>query len=114
MAGGGEDSAQGGPENPLTILRRCALFVTCEPCIMCAAALRFLGLTAIYYGAANDKFGGCGGVLNIGQRPMGDLPKLRLQGGILGEAAVEQLRKFYSVGNPRAPDSKRQRPLENN
>ncbi|KAJ3313884.1 tRNA(adenine34) deaminase [Boothiomyces sp. JEL0838] len=41
------------------------LYVTIEPCIMCAAALRQVGIRHVYYGAGNEKFGGCGSVLNL-------------------------------------------------
>ncbi|KAJ9537949.1 hypothetical protein OSB04_030682 [Centaurea solstitialis] len=44
---------------------KCYLYVTCEPCIMCAAALSFLGIKEVYYGCANDKFGGCGSILSL-------------------------------------------------
>ena len=37
---------------------RCDLYVTCEPCIMCAGALSLLGFRKVYYGCGNDKFGG--------------------------------------------------------
>jgi tRNA-specific adenosine deaminase 2 len=43
----------------------CDLFVTCEPCIMCAAALCLLGFRKVYYGCTNDRFGGCGSVLSL-------------------------------------------------
>ncbi|XP_020577986.1 tRNA-specific adenosine deaminase 2-like [Phalaenopsis equestris] len=43
----------------------CDLYVTCEPCIMCAAALSILGIREVYYGCANDKFGGCGSILSL-------------------------------------------------
>ncbi|XP_054802171.1 tRNA-specific adenosine deaminase TAD2 isoform X2 [Prosopis cineraria] len=43
----------------------CSLYVTCEPCIMCASALSFLGIREVYYGCANDKFGGCGSILAL-------------------------------------------------
>jgi tRNA-specific adenosine deaminase 2 len=38
----------------------CTLYVTVEPCIMCASALRQLHVRRVVYGCANDKFGGCG------------------------------------------------------
>ena len=41
------------------------LFVTVEPCIMCAKALNFAKIKKVYYGQMNDKFGGCGGVLKL-------------------------------------------------
>ncbi|KAG5564994.1 hypothetical protein RHGRI_001012 [Rhododendron griersonianum] len=44
---------------------KCVLYVTCEPCIMCAAALSILGVKEVYYGCANDKFGGCGSILSL-------------------------------------------------
>ena len=42
-----------------------ALYVTVEPCVMCAAALRIVGLVEVYYGCANDRFGGCESVLSV-------------------------------------------------
>ncbi|XP_056158530.1 tRNA-specific adenosine deaminase TAD2-like isoform X2 [Syzygium oleosum] len=43
----------------------CSLYVTCEPCIMCAAALSIIGTSEVYYGCANDKFGGCGSIMSL-------------------------------------------------
>ncbi|XP_075659620.1 tRNA-specific adenosine deaminase TAD2 isoform X3 [Castanea sativa] len=43
----------------------CYLYVTCEPCIMCAASLSILGIKEVCYGCANDKFGGCGSILSL-------------------------------------------------
>ncbi|XP_056163577.1 tRNA-specific adenosine deaminase TAD2-like isoform X2 [Syzygium oleosum] len=43
----------------------CTLYVTCEPCKMCAAALSIIGLKEVYYGCANDKFGGCGSIMSL-------------------------------------------------
>ena len=47
------------------ILRESTLYVTVEPCIMCASLLRQLGIRKVYFGAVNDKFGGTGGVFSI-------------------------------------------------
>ncbi|KAI3850851.1 hypothetical protein MKW92_015399 [Papaver armeniacum] len=47
---------------------KCDLYVTCEPCIMCAAAISILGIKAVYYGCPNDKFGGCGSILSLHSR----------------------------------------------
>jgi tRNA(Arg) A34 adenosine deaminase TadA len=43
----------------------CELYVTCEPCIMCAAALALLRLRRVVFGCANERFGGCGSVLSV-------------------------------------------------
>lgn len=47
------------------VLRECCLYVTVEPCIMCSAALRYLGVPKAVFGCANERFGGCGSILNI-------------------------------------------------
>lgn len=47
------------------VLRECCLYVTVEPCIMCAAALRYLSVPKVVFGCANERFGGCGSILKI-------------------------------------------------
>merc|ERR1711997_717446 len=42
------------------------VYVNVEPCIQCCAALIEIGPPrAIFYGCANERFGGCGSVLNV-------------------------------------------------
>lgn len=41
------------------------LYVTVEPCVMCASALRQIGIGRVVYGCGNDRFGGCGSVICI-------------------------------------------------
>ncbi|EMR72273.1 putative trna-specific adenosine deaminase-like protein [Eutypa lata UCREL1] len=48
-----------------SIVSECVLYVTVEPCVMCASLLRQLGIRKVYFGAVNDKFGGTGGVFRI-------------------------------------------------
>lgn len=48
-------------------LSETTLYVTVEPCIMCASALRQLGIREVYYGCGNDRFGGCGSVLGVNE-----------------------------------------------
>ena len=59
-------SAEGGRERErkvwATPLRGVTLYVTVEPCIMCASAMRQVGIERVVYGCANERFGGCGGV----------------------------------------------------
>lgn len=96
------------------------LYVTCEPCVMCAWAIRLCGISRVYFGCMNSRFGGCGSVLNIhafscnfkdAAREI-HVPQLVCKGGVFKEEAVELLRSFYSRGNPNAPVAKRKRPLE--
>ncbi|XP_048491979.1 tRNA-specific adenosine deaminase TAD2 [Beta vulgaris subsp. vulgaris] len=86
----------------------CVLYVTCEPCIMCAAALSFVGLKEVYYGCANDKFGGCGSILSLhsmsSQHSDFAEPKgFKCTGGIMASEAVSLFQIFYERGNPNAP-----------
>ncbi|KAK4125164.1 cytidine deaminase-like protein [Parathielavia appendiculata] len=48
-----------------SVITECTLYVTVEPCVMCASLLRQLGIKKVYFGAVNDKFGGTGGVFRI-------------------------------------------------
>ena len=87
------------------IFAECDLFVTCEPCIMCASALAQLGLKRVYYGCSNERFGGCGSILSIHEG------KFNCVSGIREKEAVELFQSFYKRGNPLAPDAKRARSL---
>lgn len=48
-----------------SIVSESVLYVTVEPCIMCASLLRQLKIKKVYFGAVNDKFGGTGGVFSL-------------------------------------------------
>jgi tRNA-specific adenosine deaminase 2 len=52
-------------KHPIGILNETDLYVTVEPCVMCASMLRQYGIRAVYFGCWNERFGGTGGVLNI-------------------------------------------------
>ncbi|RAL53247.1 hypothetical protein DM860_006919 [Cuscuta australis] len=91
---------------------KCILYVTCEPCIMCAAALSYIGVKEVYYGCPNDKFGGCGSILPLhaGGDGGGAKKGFGCVGGVMASEAVSLLRSFYEQGNPNAP--KPHRPLK--
>lgn len=80
------------------------LFVTCEPCIMCAEALRLVGVRRVFFGCRNERFGGNGSVLSVhkGGDPNGH-PCYEVQGGIKGDEAVALFKRFFSSENPDAP-----------
>ena len=50
---------------PRSTLQETDLYVTVEPCVMCASALKQYRIRRVYYGCANDRFGGTGGVLKL-------------------------------------------------
>ena len=41
------------------------VYVTCEPCIMCAYALNIAKVKGVVFGCENDKFGGNGSILSL-------------------------------------------------
>lgn len=65
----------------------------------------------MYFGCANDKFGGCGSIMSLHQSSSAELsgeeipgPKgYKCTGGIMAEEAVALFRNFYEQGNPNAP-----------
>lgn len=74
---------------------------------MCAAALRRVGLTAVYFGCHNDRFGGCGSVAATHDQfiePSVD-PCLQCHplSAVYRRECIEILRRFYLLENERAP-----------
>ena len=75
-------------------LEGCALYVTLEPCPMCAGAILNARIPRVYYGARDETFGACGGVLNLF---MEDFPhRPALVGGILAEDCRAVLAEFFA------------------
>jgi len=90
------------------VFRLSTLYVTCEPCIMCAAALRILHVPTVVYGCANERFGGCGSVVNIAADRLPSVgPELVCLRGPFAEESVDLLKTFYKGENPNAPCPKR-------
>eukprot|EP01035_Chromulina_nebulosa_P018920 gene18920-24724_t len=96
------------------IFKNCELFVTCEPCIMCAAALGILGIKRVVFGCHNERFGGNGSILSLNNcvNEKGDMKRYEVISGVLGNQAIEIFQKFYLSENRRAPESKRKRKLD--
>lgn len=71
----------------------CALYVTLEPCPMCAGAILNARIPKVYYGARDEIFGACGGVTNLF---MEDFPfHPALVGGILAPECKDILTAFF-------------------
>ena len=72
----------------------CELYVTLEPCPMCAGAILNARIPRVFYGARDPAFGACGGVLNLF---MEDFPhRPALVGGILEEECRGVLADFFT------------------
>jgi len=75
-------------------LEGCSLYVTLEPCAMCAQAIAFARIARLYYGADDPKGGG----ITVGARIFSQPTthhKPEIYGGILEEDAAELLRDFF-------------------
>ena len=73
---------------------RCTLYVTLEPCIMCAGALVLARLERLVFGATEPKFGGCGSIFNIvRERRLNH--KVEVTGGVLEDECAGLMREFF-------------------
>lgn len=74
-------------------LSDCTLYVTLEPCPMCAGAILNARVDTVVYGASDPTFGACGGVMNLFEEAFGVHPKL--YGGVLAEECGAVLQMFF-------------------
>jgi tRNA(adenine34) deaminase len=75
-------------------LNECTLYVTLEPCAMCAGAIVLARLGRVVYGATDPKAGACGSVLDVIHEPRLN-HRAELAQGILAEECGELLRSFF-------------------
>ncbi|NBJ05355.1 nucleoside deaminase [Alistipes sp. Z76] len=70
-------------------LKGCTLYVTVEPCVMCAGALAWSQIDRVVYGAADPKRG----YTTVGGRIFH--PKTEVTGGVLAEECEELMKEFF-------------------
>ena len=75
-------------------LNECELFVTLEPCAMCAGAMIHARLKRLVYGASDAKAGAAGSVLEVLNYPKLN-HQMEVVAGVLGEECGEVLREFF-------------------
>ena len=71
----------------------CSLYVTLEPCPMCAGAIINSRISKLFYAAREERTGSCGSVINLFMEPYGHEPQI--VGGILEEESTSLLRGFF-------------------
>lgn len=71
----------------------CTLYVTMEPCAMCAGAIINARIPRVVYGAPDLRFGAFGSLINLAEVPLNHKPEIL--GGILGDENVEILRSYF-------------------
>ena len=82
----------------------CDLFVTLEPCVMCAGAIMHARVARLVYGARDSKTGACGSVIDV----FGDSRlnhHTRVEGGVLADASRELLQTFFGARRGSSSDA---------
>lgn len=78
------------------VLLGCSMYVTLEPCSMCAGAIVLAKMENLYFGAFDNKSGACGSVLNITNNESLN-HQLSVSGGILDTECTGLLKSFFEV-----------------
>ena len=71
----------------------CTLYVTMEPCAMCAGAIINARIPRVVFGAPDLRFGSFGSLINLAEVPLNHKPEIL--GGVLKEENVEILRSYF-------------------
>ena len=74
-------------------LSGCTLYVTLEPCPMCAGAIIMSRIDKLFYGARDELTGSCGSILNLFMEPYGH--STQITGGILETECSALLTEFF-------------------
>ena len=74
-------------------LSGCALYVTLEPCPMCAGAIINSRLDRVVFGAKDPRAGALGSLIDLNTYPLGH--KVRVLSGVLAEEGLELVRDFF-------------------
>ncbi len=75
-------------------LPECEVYVTLEPCAMCAMALLHARVKRVVYGALDPKAGAAGSVIDVFGTPVLN-HHTEVVGGVLAEASADMLRSFF-------------------
>jgi len=76
-------------------LTGCTLFVSKEPCIMCAGAIIEARIRRVVFGCFDSKRGAFGSVLDVSKLPLNH--KLEVRGGVLKEKSEALLKRFFQM-----------------
>lgn len=71
----------------------CTLYVTMEPCAMCAGAIINSRIPRVVYGAPDLRFGAFGSLINLAELPLNHKPEII--GGVLEDENVKVLRDYF-------------------
>jgi len=74
----------------------CSMYITLEPCAMCAGAIVLSKMEDLFFGAFDSKNGACGSVLNITQNKSLN-HRCNVLGGVLDDKCKEILKSFFEI-----------------
>lgn len=77
-------------------LNECDLYVTKEPCAMCAGALVHVRMRRVIFGCSDPRSGAAGGMINLLQQP-GLNHHCEITSGILGQECANLLQSFFQA-----------------
>ena len=80
-------------------LHECTLYVTLEPCAMCAGAIVLARVGRLVYGALDPKAGACGSVLDVIHEPRLN-HRVEIVSGVLAEECGAGLKGFFAAKRP--------------
>jgi tRNA(adenine34) deaminase len=83
-------------------LTGCTLYVTLEPCAMCAGAILHARITRLVYAADDPKAGACGSVLSVMNHPQLN-HKVEVSPGLLADVCGPMLSNFFLVRRGKKP-----------
>jgi tRNA(adenine34) deaminase len=75
-------------------LEECEMFVTLEPCLMCAGAIVLARIPRLVYGAADPKAGACGSIYDVVRDPRLN-HTVNVTAGVMSEASGSLLQEFF-------------------
>ncbi len=82
----------------------CTLYVTLEPCAMCAGAIQHARIARLIFGASDPKTGACGSVINLMAEPKLN-HHTEISGGLMAIECGAELSTFFSARRKSAKNS---------
>jgi tRNA(adenine34) deaminase len=82
----------------------CTLYVTLEPCAMCAGAIQHARIARVVFGAADPKTGACGSVVNLMEEARLN-HHATVEGGVMAQECGRTLSAFFAARRGKVPSA---------
>lgn len=82
----------------------CTLYVTLEPCAMCAGAIQHARIARVVYGASDPKTGACGSVINLMEEKRLN-HHATVEGGVMAQECGHVLSAFFAARRGKVPSA---------